>query len=476
MIAAPADETASPSMSAARDRPDRDDDDDDDDDYDSGGSLHGGVTILSSADPSTTTTTTTTNTTNANTNATAELSLGPSMVDLSALLLLPPPSSCMSSSSSSSLPPESISLERRRRRRRGSRRRARPSTSSTSTSPPRSLYPPPSYSSFEDRDNGDEGEASSSIIPLTSAVSPPPPHTHSHRGLAATTTPAKDVDRAHVPPASSSSSSSDAPDAAITAATAAAARGGSATGGEGGGGAGWWWERLRTDGEWDAFRADADDYIEALVAASSAAAAAAAGRGGPSFSAGWLRGMLESLDATLSGGVDRAVDVPSSSARASPRTGCHASHLVGEMLDIRRRLGERCPPPPRRGWGATTAPHRRRNELLAEYARCRERLLAAIVGAEEECLHGFEDADNCDDVRQRDDDNSLGGINDDGYVEVVGALSSRWDRCCADGSIDDVPPLRTGKCQVVTLAAAALFAGLTWGAGILLALQRTRCR
>ena len=157
------------------------------------------------------------------------------------------------------------------------------------------------------------------------------------------------------------------------------------------------------------------------------------------------------------------------------------SCIVVEMLDIRRRLGERCHlplpkrPGARRGVEATTAPHdRRRDELLAEYARCRERLLAVIVGEEEELLHDFEDAYNCDDERRRDDDDdSLGGINDDGYVEVAGALSSRWDRF-ADGSIDVVRPLRTGKCQVATLAAAALFAGLTWGAGILLALQRKR--
>ena len=474
--AAPADEPASPSRSAGRDRPGREehDDDDDDVDYDSGGSLHGGITILSSADV--TTTTTTTNTTNANT-ATADLSLGPSMVDLSALLLLPPPSF-----------PESIALERRRRR--GSRRRAMPSSASTSsTAPHRSLYlpsPTPSSpsSSFEDRDDGDEGEASSVITP---------PYSH---GLAVTTTPADDVDCLQVSPASSSS---DAPAAAT-----AAAHEGSATGMKGGGGRGGedggrttttgrragWWERLRTDGEWDAFRADADDYIEALVAASSSGVgwAAAAGRGGvaggggpSSSSAGWLRGMLESLDATLSGGVDRAVDLPSSSARESRRTGCYVSCIVVEMLDIRRRLGERCHlplpkrPGARRGVEATTAPHdRRRDELLAEYARCRERLLAVIVGEEEELLHDFEDAYNCDDARRRDDDDdSLGGINDDGYVEVAGALSSRWDRF-ADGSIDVVRPLRTGKCQVATLAAAALFAGLTWGAGILLALQRKR--
>jgi len=115
---------------------------------------------------------------------------------------------------------------------------------------------------------------------------------------------------------------------------------------------------------------------------------------------------------------------------------------------------------PRRGiWDERTT---------AEYARRRERLLAAIIVAEEKV---FYDHDDDDDKDNDDGDNGLWKVNDDGYVEVAGTRSSRWDRRAKDGSI--VVPWT--KCQLVTLG-AALVAALTWGAGILVTFHRARRR
>ena len=84
--------------------------------------------------------------------------------------------------------------------------------------------------------------------------------------------------------------------------------------------------------------------------------------GSPSSSAvlRWLCGMIELLDAALSGAF--VVPLPYA-CEESPRTG-YASHVMGEMLDIRRRLDVR-------GLGeasTTTTPHLHRDKLLSKYA------------------------------------------------------------------------------------------------------------
>ena len=80
-----------------------------------------------------------------------------------------------------------------------------------------------------------------------------------------------------------------------------------------------------------------------------------------------------------------------------------------------------------------TTTHRRRDELLSQYARCRcrERLLVVIVGTKEDDF-GDRDSNKDEDSNYEDawrcgGNDSLGGIDNDKYVKVVAALSSRLD-------------------------------------------------
>mmetsp|Transcript_22562 Transcript_22562/g.54520 ORF Transcript_22562/g.54520 Transcript_22562/m.54520 type:complete len:183 (+) Transcript_22562:807-1355(+) len=157
------------------------------------------------------------------------------------------------------------------------------------------------------------------------------------------------------------------------------------------------------------------------------------------------------------------------------------SSLIQEIIEIKGKL-ERLPPvPPSLPLGDLPLDHLsnesrdklvryhvsldawrgeimpRREELTAQYVLCQEKLLAAIIDAEEEI---FYESNN-------DESSHLGTVDGDGYIHVVERESPAWDDAVETLAIS------RSKCQLTTLT-AAFVAALTAGAGYLLTLQAKR--
>ena len=257
-----------------------------------------------------------------------------------------------------------------------------------------------------------------------------------------------------------------------------------------------WWDRLRTDEDWEAFRFKANEYMNTLIAEETRRLTGNR-LGSDSFDCKsldktrvvksdqqqqpvtakhgfllwWLDGICKSIHATIARITSSDDSVPSH----------YVSTLVKEIVDIQQQL-ERLPPmppalpkelslddlPPESRdmliqyrdsideWRRGVMPHQ--EDLTARYARCQEKLLAAIIDTEEKMF--YDDEDRCCDA--------LGAINDDGYIEVVEKESSQWVNLINDATIAS-----RGKCQYVTLS-AALVAALTAGAGFFLSMQTKR--
>lgn len=276
-----------------------------------------------------------------------------------------------------------------------------------------------------------------------------------------------------------------------------------------------WWDQLQTDEDWDHFRASAHDYLNALVAeemkemkhdksvgdgrgpGKTSAIKEATKQNGESSS--WVRQWLEGLYAAVAASAF-GVDADETSLQTK-----HISSLVREMADVQRQLEGLPPPPPGLpeglpldalpaesrdlllqyrdrldAWRGEAMP--RREELSARYVRCQEKLLAAIIDAEEaqfwsargaakfpnEDGDGVRNGGISGDCRAESKCHAFGAVNDDGYIEVIGNESPLWDDVTRTFSASQ------GKCQL-TLG-AALFAALTAGAGFLLTLQSKHSR
>jgi hypothetical protein len=256
-----------------------------------------------------------------------------------------------------------------------------------------------------------------------------------------------------------------------------------------------WWDRLRTDEDWDVFRNKANEYMNDLIVEEM--------KGLPGnrlcsddfdrkvdktwlvktdqnqlqrqqvtakqgFLLWWLDGICKSIHATIARITSYEDSAPSK----------YVSALVKEIVDIQQQL-ERLPPmppalpaelslddlPPESRemliqyrdrldeWRRGVMPHQ--EELSMRYARCQEKLLAAIVDTEQKMFYDCE-------VEGRD---TLGAVNDDGYIEVVEKESSLWGVLTNESMMTS-----RGKCQFAT----ALVAALTAGAGFFLTLQTKR--
>lgn len=261
-----------------------------------------------------------------------------------------------------------------------------------------------------------------------------------------------------------------------------------------------WWDRLQTDEDWDVFRKKANEYMNALIVEEMKGLSGSrvcsddfdckmdktvvvkrdqhqlqrkqvtAKQG---FLLWWLDGICKSIHATIARITSNEDSAPSK----------YVSALVKEIVDIQQQL-ERLPPmppalpaelslddlPPESremlsqyrdrldAWRRGVMPHQ--EELSMRYARCQEKLLAAIVDTEQKLFYDCE-------VEGRD---TLGAMNDDGYIEVVEKESSLWGVL-----INESMMTSRGKCQFATFS-AALVAALTAGAGLFLTLQTKRSK
>jgi len=250
-----------------------------------------------------------------------------------------------------------------------------------------------------------------------------------------------------------------------------------------------WYEHLQTDEDWDRFRAQARDCLNAIVAEEMKQLRRNdCGTGDVQKKLGempslprqtnqgflrWLVGIYDSINATIAGLVSR---------NGSERTNVFSS-LVQESVDIKTQLSKLPPMPPSlpedlslnglpsesrnmlvqyreslNAWRNVVMP--RQKELSDRYVRCQEKLLAIIIDdRSEEMFNG--DRDECC------KGDSLGKVNDDGYV-VVKKESVRWDE------VSEALAVSQSKCQLSSSLGAAFFAVLAAGASVFFALQSKR--
>lgn len=248
--------------------------------------------------------------------------------------------------------------------------------------------------------------------------------------------------------------------------------------------------RLQTDEDWENFRAKANDYLNAIIAEEMKAPEhggkishdssvdktslpkkeeSSLQRDNQGLIWRWFQEMYKSINAAITGIVSKE---DSSKSK-------YFSFLIQEIIEIKGQL-ERLPPvPPSLPLGDLPLDHLpnesrdklvryhvsldawrgemmpRREELTAQYVLCQEKLLAAIIDAEEEMFY-----DN-------DESSRLGTVDGDGYVHVVERESPAWDDAV------ETLVISQSKCQLTTLT-AAFVAALTAGAGYLLTLQAKR--
>eukprot|EP00571_Detonula_confervacea_P007420 CAMPEP_0172316506 /NCGR_PEP_ID=MMETSP1058-20130122/28448_1 /TAXON_ID=83371 /ORGANISM="Detonula confervacea, Strain CCMP 353" /LENGTH=390 /DNA_ID=CAMNT_0013030825 /DNA_START=27 /DNA_END=1199 /DNA_ORIENTATION=- len=258
-----------------------------------------------------------------------------------------------------------------------------------------------------------------------------------------------------------------------------------------------WWDRLQTDEDWDDFRRTAGDYLNALIIEEmkelkrneessgtgssvdkTAIAKESTQRNNEGFSKvrQWLPLQIYIPMQILYESINAAIaDITSTDDTKTK----YFSSLIKEIVDVQQQLGRLPPIPPTLPlddmslddlpsssrdalvqynidldeWKEKGMPQQ--EELSAKYVQCQEKLLAAIIDTEEELF--YDNKDEC---------NSLGTVNDDGYIEVVEKESSRWD------DVNEALVTSQSKCQL-TLG-AAFVAALTAGAGFLLTLQSKR--
>lgn len=240
-----------------------------------------------------------------------------------------------------------------------------------------------------------------------------------------------------------------------------------------------WWDQLQTDEDWENFRAKANDYLNALVDQELKTIISDeqdnSNADGFSRLRQWLQGLYDALI-------------------VSNRNSSNVSYLtpfVKEVAEIKRQLDLLPPEPPSlpegleldalpsdsrdmitqyqtqlEAWRAEAMPQY--TELKKKYILCQENLLAAIINAEEEMFYERKGGG----YGNRDD---LGAVNEDnGYVEVVGKNSPKWD------GINEEIIASQSRCQLAIPAAsraaivAVLTAGVAWGTHFLLALQSKR--
>ena len=119
---------------------------------------------------------------------------------------------------------------------------------------------------------------------------------------------------------------------------------------------------------------------------------------------------------------------------------------------------------------------RRRKALQAEHDQCQEEILTAIIAAEEtlfwrdKVVDGLLEEEKMDklsnDRIDEEDASLLGAVNDDGYVEVIGKESFRWD--------DASDALMTSQSNCSLTFRAACVAAATTFAGIVVAMHSRR--
>mmetsp|Transcript_5955 Transcript_5955/g.7741 ORF Transcript_5955/g.7741 Transcript_5955/m.7741 type:complete len:445 (+) Transcript_5955:78-1412(+) len=256
-----------------------------------------------------------------------------------------------------------------------------------------------------------------------------------------------------------------------------------------------WWDQLHTDADWDNFRTKANGILEEMISEEMKNMESDEGRVGIEYSVDktsliakgcpaqnqevffrarqWLQGLYEALTATDTSSSDNT------SAKSK-----YVSTLVTEIIAIKREMGELPPVPPplpqELNLHDLPAESREllnqyrdnidslrqkalqeREGLTGRYAQCQERLLAIIIDTEEKLFWKSQDTVYSDEC------NILGAVNDDGYIEVLGKKSPVWH------DVDD-EKVRTSQSKCQMTLRAALFAALTAGAGFLLTFQSKR--
>lgn len=244
-----------------------------------------------------------------------------------------------------------------------------------------------------------------------------------------------------------------------------------------------WWDQLRTDEDWESFRRSANDHLKLLVAEEMESRCNDAGKGVgagdvPANKVGsWFQGLYQALASS----IHRMI----SEETASDEISKYVSSLVKEIADIQQQLDSLPPTPPAlpgelslgdlppesrailikyqehlEAWRGEVTPQR--EGLTRAYTKCQEKLLSAIIDAEE--AQFWDKRSGADHYSKMD--NYLGSVNDDGYVEVVDKKSPLW---C---DLEENAVNRQSKFQLKL--GAAFFAALTAGAGFFLTLQSKR--
>jgi len=268
-----------------------------------------------------------------------------------------------------------------------------------------------------------------------------------------------------------------------------------------------WWDQLQTDDDWDKFRASAHDCLNSLVVEEKkdmrhgkfsresgssmektlvTKEVTQQNRVGLFRVRQWLQGLFEALTSSAVGFV---------SEEKSAKTN-YISSLVKQIVEIQQQLEKLPPAPPTLpeglplddlpsesryllvqyrdrldAWRREAMPQH--EELSTKHVQCQEKLLAAIIDAEEAQFWGtkkdsMENEEKVVGYEKEDECQTLGTVNDDGYVDVIEKESPLWDEV-SETRVD-----LQSKCQL-TLS-AALVAALTAGAGFFLTLQSKRSR
>lgn len=260
-----------------------------------------------------------------------------------------------------------------------------------------------------------------------------------------------------------------------------------------------WWDELQTDEDWDNFRAKANAHLNSLVIAEMKGTeinesnangysvdekptnngSAQHNNEGFSKIRLWLQGLYEAITATAPGFGPKN------------ESSSYLSTLIKEAADIRHQLDRLPPIPPKLpelpldelssesrdalvqyhaslgAWKGEAMPER--EELTARYVQCQEKLLAAIIDAEEGFFYGGKDTmldKGTASCGNDDDRNDFGASNSDGYIEVISKESPQYDE------MSEAIMVSKSKCQL-TLG-AVIVAALTGGLSILLAMQSKR--
>ena len=260
-----------------------------------------------------------------------------------------------------------------------------------------------------------------------------------------------------------------------------------------------WWDKLKTDEDWDTFRTKANEYLNVLIAEEvkrmknsdvgtefSVDKTTTINGDGAKYQRTdstqqqqqqgllkWLKAVYDSINATIEG-ITSSKDCDSLKTR-------YFSTLMKEIVDVQQKFEQLPPIPPSLpeellldelptesrdmliqyrerldAWRREVIPQQ--EVLTSKYVKCQEKLLSIIIDTEEEVFYNRgSGGDN--------DNRSLGEINDDGYIDVVGKESHLWD------GVDE--KLYTSSQSRFQLT-AFLFAALTVGASFFVAMQPKR--